>query len=158
MDRVIGGVSIRSAGWKADWPVVVAVPSGLLCIAASFWVHGWARLALQIVGGVLALPLAAFVVIMVLGAAVRGLTKPDPSEIQRSALALAAIVLGVWFGAYTPGAPQELLITPAGFIASGYMLRGGRVRQPGSRRRAAGTVALIAAAAGVTGVWLLATV
>jgi hypothetical protein len=145
-------------GWKNDGPLVVFVLVGAGSIAASFSVHGWARLGLQILGALLMLPLIVLVVLTTLGGALAALLNGKPSVFERLALVALAVGLGVWLGSYTPGAPQELLIMPAGLLGSGYMLRGGRVRQPGTRRRFAVCVALIALAAGVTGLWLLAKV
>lgn len=157
MERVIGGVHITSNGWKTDGPVLLAVLVGVSFLVAGFWVHGWLRFGLQAVGAVLALPLVALVFLIVLGGAFGALTEPEPSLAARGALAVLAIGFGVWFGSYAPSAPQDLVITPVGVIGSVYMLRRGRARVPGARRRVAGSLALFAAAAGATGVWLLAT-
>jgi hypothetical protein len=145
-------------GWKNDGPLAIIVLIGAAGIAASFAVHGWARLGLQVLGGLLMLPLIVLVVLTTLGGALAALLNAKPSALERMALIALSVGLGAWLGSYTPGAPQELFIMPAGFIGSGYMLRGGRVRQPGTRRRIAVCIALIAAAAGATGLWLLATV
>jgi hypothetical protein len=155
---VVISQSVTWDGWKTDGPSAIIVLIGAAGIAASFAVHGWARLGLQLLGGLLMIPLIVLVLLTTLGGALAALLNARPSAFERLALIAISAGLGAWLGSYTPGAPQELLIMPAGFIGSGYMLRGGRVRQHGTRRRIAVCIALIAAAAGATGVWLLATV
>jgi hypothetical protein len=150
--------SLTSDGWKADGPLAIIVLIGAAGIAASFGVHGWARLGLQVLGALLMLPLFVLVVLTTLGGALAGLLNGKPSARERLALIALSVGLGAWLGSYVPGAPQELFVVPAGFVGAGCLLSGGRVAQPGTRRRVAGCIVVVAAVAGATGLWLLAAV
>ena len=155
MDRMIGGVHVSSDGGRADVGVGLLPLAGAATVAGSFFVGGWIRLGMQVLGGFLLLPLVASLLLMIFGGAVNALAKPTPAILDRLALLAIALLLGVWLGASAPGAPHELIVTPLGLFASGWLLWDGIGSASARRRRGAVAIAVAALSAGATGLWLL---
>ena len=157
MDRTVGGVQITSDGRGSDVGLGCVLLAGAATLAGFFSVGGWIRLGMQALGGLLLLPLLAFVLLMIFGGAVNALLKPAPTMIHRLALAFVAVLIGVGLGSTAPGSPQELIVTPLGLFWAGWLLRAELPSDSGRRRRAAIAIAIAIAAlsAGATGLWLL---